>query len=51
MKDQTKLFESISDENYKKQFERLQEMRAKHPGYRDDQLLMWLLCTECETNQ
>ena len=43
-KDQSKLFENVSEDVYQKTFRILEVMRSAHPGYRDDQLLMKLLC-------
>ncbi len=44
MKDESKLFKDVPDEVYEAHFESLRAMRRKHPEYRDDQLLMRLLC-------
>ena len=43
-KDGTRLFKNVPDELYKKMFKHLLRMRVMHPSYRDDQLLMFMLC-------
>ena len=44
MKDQSKLFQNIPDKVYEDNYHLLRHMRKHYPGYRDDQLLMKLLC-------
>lgn len=48
MKDGSKLFAEINSNVYEHWFNRLLVYRKKHPEYRDDQLLMYLLCTEAD---
>jgi hypothetical protein len=48
IKDQSKLFEDVSEKTYVAVFNVLQLMRASHPSYRDDQLLMKVLCNEAD---
>jgi hypothetical protein len=43
-KDGSKLFSDVSDEVYARVFEELQNFRFAYPQYRDDQLLMKMLC-------
>jgi hypothetical protein len=45
-KDTTKLFRRVAKQDYVAVFGKLQSMREKFPGYRDDQLLMKLLCDQ-----
>ena len=44
IKDQSKLFQDVSERTYVEVFNALQLMRASHPSYRDDQLLIKMLC-------
>lgn len=38
------LFKDITDDVFNLSFQRLQEMRKNYPHYRDDELLMFMLC-------
>lgn len=50
--DQSKLFKgNIQPELYDKMFVELEVMRKNHPAYRDDQLLMYMLCRLTESKQ
>lgn len=44
--DNSKLFERVDESTYEKAEKMLDFMRRMHPSYRDDQLLMRLLCAE-----
>ena len=44
MKDQSRLFTDTSEVVYEAYYKQLQEMRKQWPAYRDDQLLMKMLC-------
>lgn len=44
MKGNGRLFESIPQDVHDRVYKDLQRMQAAYPTYRDDQLLMYLLC-------
>ena len=43
MKPTSKLFQDTTEQQYAAAFKQLYEMRKKHPAYRDDDLLIYLL--------
>lgn len=45
-KDRAKLFNDVDVATYQKWYVKLCELRLRYPGYRDDQLLMALLCQQ-----
>lgn len=44
-KPQTRLFKSVVPATYRKVFRTLENMRIAFPAYRDDELLMKMICT------
>ena len=44
MKNMPKIFDGISEDTVNSIMVRLMGMRVKHPGLRDDQLLLYMLC-------
>lgn len=48
MKDKSSLFRYIDDSVYEKVYNKLVALRTKYPSYRDDQLLMFMLCNAIE---
>lgn len=43
--DQSRLFkDNVKEELYDKLYKELEKLRVQHPSYRDDQLLMFMLC-------
>lgn len=47
----SKLFKNISEKRYARYYNRLKELRKQYPGYRDDELLMYMLCTQKENKR
>ncbi len=45
-KDRSRLFDDVDENIYDEAYKRLLVMRKANPAYRDDQLLMRLLCYE-----
>lgn len=44
MKDKSKLFKNIDEHTYTSVYKGLVKLRKDNPAYRDDQLLMYMLC-------
>lgn len=51
MKDRSKLFEHVPEKVYEENYRLLTALRAVYPVYRDDQLLMRILCSRALPDQ